>query len=221
MKTSEFLKHLKRTIAIIEAVGNAQAANNFHCLISLFEGQGNKQVAKVLDNFADLKIVEDMAAPTINSLLPVMYAINNLLQQCAISSVKNDVAKFTQFLESYKDYSVKAVVLAARSASQSARKKPKKSSIKQGRSVDKADIKRITERLKEAIGHPGAFEKTYEELDIESLPAAQVVEIAKNIDPTTPNRAGKKKAINTIKAFHDDLVRYDKKAKSMSGRSAA
>ncbi len=223
MKASDFVKHLKRIEDVIEAAIGRNTATNYDkvvLLCDLFKGQESKQVKKILEQYSELSPEANYSAPTIESIKPVLKALQNFINGCATNSLKTDIGAFIQFLESYKYYSIDALLIAAvahKQKSSSARK----TSAKRNSKLDKDEIIRIIQRLKDTIGDPDAFVEAYETFKIEDLSPTDVRAIAKGIYSRTPSNASKRKSISLIKARHEDLVKYHNKSKSMSGRTAA
>lgn len=204
---------------VIDVSGGPDVAQHLAALLLMFNGQHDKQVAFVLKKLNNLEIIKSQEGENLAVLLPAMSSMKALLDGCASAGVKKDLALFQKFLESYKSQSIVSVVNASQSALN--KFKPKSKTTKRKKTVDQKVIDRIIEMLRNTIGDPDQFGETYKNLHLEELSVDDVVAIAKNIDPSVPNKSSKKNAISKIQKRHDELVKYNKTSKSMAGRSAA
>lgn len=227
MKASDFLKHMTRIEAILKTAGGTEVANKLLSLLSIFDEQKSKQVSAVIKEVSNQKLQPSSSDPTINSVLPTLKELQLFIDATATAPLKKDISAFINFLESYKSCNIESFVLSVQSAqselkqSQKAKLSKKRKTSKRIEKLEQSEIDRIIKLLKDTIGDADAFAKTYEELQIEDLTATDVAVIAKNIDSSTPKKPSKKVALQKIKARHQDLIKYSKTSKSMSGRSAA
>lgn len=224
MKASVFLNHMTRMQAILKTAGGSEMANNLSSLLSIFNEQKSKQVSDVIKEVTGQKLQATSSNPTINSVLPTLNEIKLFIYASGTPSLKKDISAFNNFLESYKSCNIESFVLSAQYELKQSRKvklSKKSKTSKRIKKLEQSEITRIIKLLKDTIGDADAFAKTYEELQIEDLTATDVVKIAKNIDSSTRDSTGKKAALKKIKARHQDLIKYNKTSKSMSGRSAA
>lgn len=216
MKAALFIEHFKRLEDVNNTAnpsGSVALYRNLFQLFDIFQSHKNKQVLKVLEQFSDLKIVENQDAPKIETLVSFMNSVARLFEGCATKALNNDLQAFLQFLESYKSYSIDDVVNAAKKQSA----KPKK----QKKKVDQNKINEVIENLKKVIGQADSFAKAYDASNLDDLTVDEVRAIAKGFNSKTPANASKKKALSIINERHEELVKYNQKSKSMSGRSAA
>lgn len=217
MKVREFLKHIDNVQDVIDVSGGADVAKHLASVLLMFKDHNDKSVAAFFKKLENLEFSEPHKGVSLSVLLPAINSISVLLNGCASAAVKKDFALFHHFLESYKSYPIVSVV----KVSQYAFDKPKLKTTKRNKTLKPIDIAEIIELLRKSIGDHDKFMETYSHLKLEDLAVDDVIAIAKNIDPSVSTKSSKKNAISKIKKRHDELVRYNKTSKSMSGRSAA